>query len=159
MVQPFYTAITQDIVLSELTCFQTIRVFLFPSASVFMFLPEELMCRCFRPNVFVEITLCTTATVQSYAVHHRPALFTADLRCAQGDLLFREVGGDHGAQRRLAVYNVCQSCTTQLCAIEVLHNVGSTNALIFWFIPKVGLNQNKPVLNKRGFSYTLRDHS
>ena len=33
-------------------------------------------------SAFVEPTLCTTSTVQSYVVHHRPALCTTDLLCA-----------------------------------------------------------------------------
>ncbi len=42
------------------------------------------LCVCEYSHGFVEAILCTSATVQSYVVHHRAALYTTNQCCAQG---------------------------------------------------------------------------
>ena len=51
-----------------------------PPSAVKVIESDQFVCVCVC--VFVRAMLCTTSWVQDYIVHHRPALWTTDLRCA-----------------------------------------------------------------------------
>ncbi len=75
------------------------------------------------PPGFEETSLHSTSLVQSYVAHHLSALCTTDLRCIPWCTM-----GTHFLRSHEKLGPPCAPwCITQLCTVEVVHNIGSTN--------------------------------